>query len=67
MRISDRRWNGRAISRRYETTDDPYRPRNHGVFNMIAALVGPQRGPTYQPRAEPVPTGVALGMAVLMN
>jgi hypothetical protein len=39
MWISDRRRNGRAISRRYETTDDPYIPRNHGVFNMNAALV----------------------------
>jgi hypothetical protein len=38
MWISDRRWNGRAISRRYETTDDPYRPRNHDVFNLIGAL-----------------------------
>jgi hypothetical protein len=27
----------------------------------------PQRGHTYQPRAEPVPTGVALGLTVLMK
>jgi hypothetical protein len=26
------------FGRRYETTDDPYRPRNHDVFDLIGTL-----------------------------
>jgi hypothetical protein len=36
-------------------------------FSISGGEIGPPRGPTYQPRAEPVPTGVALGLTVLMD
>jgi hypothetical protein len=29
------------FGRRYETTNNPYRPRNHDVFNLIVALDAP--------------------------
>jgi len=39
MWLPARRISGRATSRRDPAADGPSRPRNHGVFNLIGALV----------------------------
>ena len=39
MSCSGRRRTGSATSRRFEPTDDLFRPRNHCVFKPIGALV----------------------------
>jgi len=38
MRMSNRRRTSSAISGRFDTVDDLYRPRNHCAFNLISAL-----------------------------